>query len=133
MQWQIADLPNILQSETITSNSMLQVADYWTCLNSQCRNKSKTCWINKPCSGVRDNAAEHYPVSGEIFRRWSHKITDNLSTVEQLSQQIIILLVNWREKEHKKSAQTQQIPRPAEDITSMTNQLLQMLIATQTQ
>ncbi|KAI9761717.1 MAG: hypothetical protein M1840_001721 [Geoglossum simile] len=57
----------------------------------QCRNKGKTCWINKLRPGVRDNAAEHYPVSGKIFRCWSREITNNLSTVEQSSQQIIVL------------------------------------------
>ncbi|KAI9769798.1 MAG: hypothetical protein M1840_003792 [Geoglossum simile] len=132
-QRQIAELPDILQSETNAGNSMPQVADFWTCLNGQCRNKGKTCWINKSRPGIRDNAAEHYPVPGEIFRRWSREIADNLSTVEQPSQQIIVLLVNWRERERKKNAQTQQIPRPAEDITSTTNQLLQTLIAAQTQ
>ncbi|KAI9766235.1 MAG: hypothetical protein M1840_006649 [Geoglossum simile] len=133
MQQQIAELPDILQSEMITSNSMLQVADHWTCLNSQCRNKGKTCWINKLRPSVRDNMAEHYSVPGKIFRCWSREITDNLSTVEQPSQQIIILLVNWRERERKKSSQTQQIPRPVEDIASTTTQLLQILIAAQTQ
>jgi len=61
---------------------------------------------------------------GEIFKRWSHEIADNLSTVKQPSQQIIVLLVNWRKRKRKKNAQTQQILRPAEDITFTTNQLL---------
>ncbi|KAI9765687.1 MAG: hypothetical protein M1840_007245 [Geoglossum simile] len=86
-QRQIAELPDILQSETIAGNLMLQ----------------------------------------------SREITDNLSTVEQPLQQIIVLLVNWREREHKKSGQTQQILRPAEDIASTTTQLLQTLIPAQTQ
>ena len=106
MQRQITDLPDILQSEAAAGNSMPQVADHWTCLNGQCRNKGKTCWINKSRPGVRDNAAEHYPVSGEIFRYWSREIADNLSTVEQLSQQIIVLLVNWQKRERKKRTQT---------------------------
>jgi hypothetical protein len=112
---------------------MPQVADYWTCLNSQCRNKGKTCWVNKPHPNTCDNAAEHYLISGEIFRRWSREIADKLSTVEQPSQQIIILLVNWRERERKRSTQAQKTPRPADDISSTINQLLQTLIATQTQ
>ncbi|KAI9860125.1 MAG: hypothetical protein M1813_006235 [Trichoglossum hirsutum] len=132
-QRQLAELPFILQSEAAAGNSMPQVADYWTCLNSQCRNKGKTCWVNKLRPDARDNAADHYPVSGEVFRRWSHEISDKLSTVEQPSQQIIVLLVNWRERERKKSTQAQQTPRPAEDISSTTNQLLQTLIAAQTQ
>ncbi|KAH0562442.1 hypothetical protein GP486_002867 [Trichoglossum hirsutum] len=132
-QRQLAELPDILQIEATMGNSMPQVADYWTCLNSQCRNKGKTCWVNKPRPETRDNAAEHYPVSGEIFRRWSREIADKLSTVEQPSQQIIVLLVNWRERDRKKSAQTRQTSRPADDISSTTNQLLQTLIATQTQ
>ncbi|KAI9765482.1 MAG: hypothetical protein M1840_007308 [Geoglossum simile] len=131
-QRQITELPDILQSESTAGNSMPQVADHWACLNGQCRNKGKTCWVNKPRPGVRDNAAEHYPVPGEIFRRWSREIADNLSTVEQPSQQIILLLANWREREHKKSAHAQ-LPRPAEDTTSTTNQLLQILIAAQVQ
>lgn len=39
--------------------------------------------------------------------------------------------MNWRERERKKNAQ--QNSRPAEDITSTTTQLLQTLIAAQTQ
>ncbi|KAI9766185.1 MAG: hypothetical protein M1840_006752 [Geoglossum simile] len=132
-QWQLAELPNILQGEAATGNSMPQVADYWTCSNSQCRNKNKTCWVNKRHPDARDNAADHYPVSGEIFRWWSHEIADELSMVELPSQQIIVLLVNWQEKERKKGTQAQQTSRPAEDISSTTNQLLQTLIAAQTQ
>jgi hypothetical protein len=128
-QRQLAELPDILQSEAAAGNSMPQVADYWTCSNSQCRNKDKTCWINKRHPDARDNAADHYSVSGEILRWWSREIADRLSTVEQPSQQIIVLLVNWREKERKKGTQAQQTPRPAEDISSTTNQLLQTLIA----
>ncbi|KAI9768072.1 MAG: hypothetical protein M1840_005106 [Geoglossum simile] len=33
-QRQIAELPDILQSETVTGNSMPQVADHWICLNT---------------------------------------------------------------------------------------------------
>ncbi|KAI9772130.1 MAG: hypothetical protein M1840_001419, partial [Geoglossum simile] len=108
-QQQLAELPNILQGEAAAGNLMPQVADYWICSNN------------------------HYPVSGEIFRQWSREIADGLSTVEQPSQQIIVLLVNWRERERKKSTQAQQAPKPAEDISSTTNQLLQTLIAAQTQ
>ncbi|KAI9768075.1 MAG: hypothetical protein M1840_005109 [Geoglossum simile] len=132
-QWQLAKLPDILQGEAAAGNSMPQVADYWTYSNSQCRNKDKMCWVNKQHPDTRDNAADHYPVCGEIFRQWSRKIADGLSTVEQPSQQIIVLLVNWREKERKKGTQAQQTPRLAEDISSTMNQLLQTLIAAQTQ
>ncbi|KAI9764941.1 MAG: hypothetical protein M1840_007966 [Geoglossum simile] len=132
-QWQLAKLPDILQGEAAASNSMPQVADYWTCSNSQCRNKDKTCWVNKRHLDARNNAADHYPVCGEIFRQWSHEIADGLSTVEQPSQQIIVLLVNWQEKERKKGTQAQQTLRLAEDILSTMNQLLQTLIAAQTQ
>jgi hypothetical protein len=43
IQWQLAELPDILQSEAAAGNSMPLVADYWTCSNSQCKNKDKTC------------------------------------------------------------------------------------------
>ncbi|KAI9770770.1 MAG: hypothetical protein M1840_003020 [Geoglossum simile] len=132
-QRQLAKLSDILQGEAAAGNLMPQVADYWICSNSQCKNKNKTCWVNKRHPDARDNVADHYPVSGEIFRRWSREIADGLSTVEQPSQQIIVLLVNWRERERKKSTQAQQAPKPAEDISSTMNQLLQTLIATQTQ
>lgn len=42
-QRQLAELPDILQGEAAIGNSMLQVADHWTCLSGQCRNKGKTC------------------------------------------------------------------------------------------
>ncbi|KAI9775778.1 MAG: hypothetical protein M1839_000906 [Geoglossum umbratile] len=44
-------------------------------------------------------------------------------------KRIIVLLVNWQEKEWKRSIQAQQTFKLAEDILSTTNQLLQTLIA----
>ena len=128
-QRQLAHLPMILQSEQATGNLMPQIADRWPCKNSQCRNKGKTCWQNKKKPDNPDHASNHYPVPGEIFRRWNREINEELSTVEQPSQNVIVQLVNWRERDRKKTAES---PKPVEG-PSLTDQLIQTFLVTQIQ
>ena len=115
-QRQLADLPMVLDSEQFAGNLMLQIADQWPCRNSQCRNKGKTCWQNKKQPDGPDHASNHYPVPGELFRRWNHEISQELSIVEQPSQSLIVQLVNWRERDSKKTAA--RLPKPVEGFST---------------
>lgn len=126
-QRQLADLPMVLESEQLTGNLMPQIADRWPCKNSQCRNKGKTCWQNKKRPDGPDHVSNHYPVPGELFRRWNREINEDLSTVEQPSQNLIVQLVNWRERDRKKTAE---LPKSIES-SSTTDQLIQTFLVTQ--
>jgi hypothetical protein len=106
---------------------MPQIADRWPCKNSQCRNKGKTCWQNKKQPDGPDHVSNHYPVPGELFRQWNCEINEELSTVEQPSQNLIVQLVNWRERDCKKTAE---LPKPIEG-SSTTDQLIQTFLVTQ--
>ena len=128
-QRQLANLPMVLQSEQSTGNLMPQIADRWPCTNSQCRNKGKTCWQNKKRPDGPDHVSNHYPVPGELFRRWNREINEELSTVEQPSQNLIVQLVNWRERDRKNATQ---LPKPVEG-SSTTEQLMQTFLVTQIQ
>jgi hypothetical protein len=128
-QRQLADLPTVLQSEQSTGNLMPLIADRWPCNNSQCKNKGKTCWQNKKRPDGPDHVSNHYPVPGELFRRWNREINEELSTVEQPSQNIIVQLVNWRDRDRKK---TTELPKPIEG-SSTTDQLIQTFLVTQIQ
>src|SRR5438045_642557 len=57
---------------------MPAIADQWTCMNIRCRNKGRTCWQQKKPNGP-DLAENHYPVSGEIFQKWSKEIAKEIS------------------------------------------------------
>jgi hypothetical protein len=48
---------------------------------------------------------------GDLFRQWNCEINEELSTVEQPSQNLIVQLVNWRERDCKKTAE---LPKPIE-------------------
>jgi hypothetical protein len=76
-----------------------------------------------------DHASNHYPIPGEIFRRWNREINEELSTVEQPSQNVIVQLVNWRERDRKK---TTELPKSGEG-SSLTDQLIQTFLVTQIQ
>jgi hypothetical protein len=115
-QRQLADLPTVLQSEQFGGNLMLQIADRWPCKNSQCRNKGKTCWQNKKQPDSPDYVSNHYSVPGELFRQWNCEINKELSTVEQPSQNLIVQLVNWRERDRKKTAE---LPKPIEGLSTI--------------
>jgi hypothetical protein len=128
-QRQLADLPMVLGSEQSSGNLMPQIADRWPCKNSQCRNKGKTCWQNKKRPNGPDHVSNHYPIPGELFRRWNREINEELSTVEQPSQNLIVQLVNWRERDRKK---TTELPKSIES-SSTTDQLIQTFLVTQIQ
>jgi hypothetical protein len=89
-QRQIADLPIVLESEQSAGNLMPQIADQWPCKNGQCRNKGKTYWQNKKQPNSPNHVSNHYPVPSELFRQWNHEISQELSTVEQPSQSLIV-------------------------------------------
>jgi hypothetical protein len=42
--------------------------------------------------GALDTADDHYPIPPDLFRCWSKEINDGISTLEQLSPQLIIAL-----------------------------------------
>ena len=127
-QAQLVALPEILQAEASSGNTMPAIADRWTCHNLSCRNKGKTCWRDQP-PGAADNHHHHYPVPGELFRDWSREITDGKSTVDQPSQRIVVKLVSWKERDRSKNnvvmAQTNP---PAGTASSTTEQLLQTIL-----
>jgi hypothetical protein len=77
---------------------MPAIADRWPCTSSGCPNKGKTCWRNQKLNAL-DKPEHHYPVPAELFRRWSKEIIDEISTVEQPSQEIIVALVAWKERD----------------------------------
>ena len=81
---------------------MPAIADQWTCMNIHCCNKGRTCWQQKKPNGP-DLAENHYPVSGEIFQKWSKEIAKEISTVDQPSEEVVVQLVKWKERDRKKN------------------------------
>src|SRR5438046_2709831 len=81
---------------------MPAIADQWTCMNIRCHNKGRTCWQQKKPNGP-DLAENHYPVSGEIFQKWSKEIAKEISTVDQPSEEVVVELVKWKERDCKKN------------------------------
>jgi len=75
---------------------MPAIADQWACMNIRCRNKGRTCWQQRKPNGP-DLAENHYPVSGEIFQKWSKEIAKEISTVDQPSEEVVVQLVKWKE------------------------------------
>jgi hypothetical protein len=97
-QVQLAALLGVLQSEQLAGNLMPAIADQWPCISSSCSNKGKTCWRNQKLNAL-DKPKHHYPVLAELFQQWSKEIIDEVSTVEQPSQEIIVALVAWKERD----------------------------------
>jgi hypothetical protein len=121
---QEAGLSNVLESEERPGNYMGLISDRWPCENSQCRNKGKTCWRSGKLNGP-DIAANHFPVVGYLFQRWSREIRDELATVDEPSNAVVVALA--REKSHetrKEQAETAKTEDPARVTASLLNVLL---------
>ena len=97
-QAQLAALPSVLAGEEASGNQIPAIADRWPCINAHCRNKGKTCWQNKKSPDSPDSAINHYPISTDNFLRWNKELLSGASTVEQPSQNIVVNLVNWKER-----------------------------------
>jgi hypothetical protein len=65
------------------------------------------CLLSKPGKdllesrdlGAQDTATDHYPVPGELLRRWNKEIRVEKSIVEQLSPTLILAFRRFRDKE----------------------------------
>jgi len=100
-QAQLTALPELLAAEDASGNRIPAIADRRPCMNIHCRNKGKTCWQNKKSPDSLDQAINHYPISAENFQRWNKELFSGDSTIDQPLQNIVVNLVNWRERDRK--------------------------------
>lgn len=128
-QAQLANLPEVLAAEEASGNRIPAIADRWPCTNVHCRNKGKTCWQNKKSPNSPDQAIHHYPVSAENFQRWNKELLRGESTIDQPSQNIIVNLVNWKERDRK--SHKEQTPAKEDASSSTVNNLVSTLLITQ--
>ena len=128
-QAQLTALPDILAAEVASGNHIPAIAYRWPCRNPQCRNNGETCWQNKKSPDAPDVAINHFPVSADVFLRWSREILSGLSTRDQPSQNIIVSLVSWKER-NRKNPKGQVVVK--EDSTSSNiNNLVAIILASQ--
>ena len=128
---QLNSLPQMLEAEERSGNHMPAIADRWACMNARCRNKGKTCWRSK-VPGTPDTADDHYPVSSDLFRRWSKEVNDEISTVEKPSPQLIIAISKHRDRVRNKESSTKlEQPSAATPEASTTTALINALLVTQ--
>ena len=70
-------------------------------MNIHCRNKGKTYWQNKLSPDSPDIAINHYPINSVDFQRWNKELLSRAFTVEQPSQNIIMILAGSRKRSKK--------------------------------
>lgn len=122
-QAQLNDLPELLAAEEDAGNHVPRIADRWSCSNKHCSNYPATCWRNSRSSTSPDHVLHHYPISSENMARWNREILKGESTVDQPSQNIIVQLVNWKEKGRKSN----KIEQPKEKDDTFDNLLKALL------
>ena len=102
---QLMNLPGDLEAERLAGNHMPEISFRWPCKNAHCKNNSHTCWVK----GNSDLPANHYPISSEIFRSWSHQIMKEKSTVNVPSASIVLKLSKFKSlKEAKTKEEVEQ-------------------------
>ena len=67
-------------------------------MNAHCYNKGKTCQQNKKSPNLPNLEINYYPISSDNFLQWNKELLSSASTVKQPSQNIIVNLVNWKER-----------------------------------
>ncbi|KAI9767028.1 MAG: hypothetical protein M1840_005987 [Geoglossum simile] len=96
-QHQLANLPELIESEEVASNQVPALASQWACTSFQYGNKGFTCWVSRG-AGTRDNPSKHYPVVGVYMRRWNDEIKEEVSTLEAPSPGLAAALSASRSK-----------------------------------
>jgi len=67
-------------------------------MNAYYHNKGKTYWQNKKSPNSPNLEINYYPISSDNFLWWNKELLSGASTVKQPSQNIIVNLVNWKER-----------------------------------
>jgi hypothetical protein len=98
---QLNNLGELLESESVTGNPGPKIAERWVCRSSQCKNKGRICWVKG--STLRDNPQNHYPVPGELMRKWSKEISDAKVTVDELLLRLVADLVEEKAERRTRS------------------------------
>jgi hypothetical protein len=122
LQAQLSTLPELLATED-AGNLIPKIADKWSCTNKHCRNYSKTCWRNSS-STAPDHVLYHYPVNSENLALWNYEILRGDSTVDQPSQNIVIQLVSWKERDRESN----RVEQPKEKDDSSIDNIIKFLL-----
>ena len=108
---------------------MLVITDQWLYINIYCRNKGKICWQNKPLPDLPNIAINHYPINTVDFQQWNRKLLSSTFTVEQPSQNIIMILAS--NKEGRKKIQKKLIVKKKDPTLEYIKQLVIISVANQ--
>jgi hypothetical protein len=100
-QRQLSALGEVVQSEVVTGNPGPLITEKWVCRSSQCKNKGKICWVKGTI--LRDNPRNHYPISGELMRRWSREVSEQASTIEEPSSKLVTEFVEEKAERRNRS------------------------------
>jgi len=122
-QTQLSTLPELLAIEEDAGNLIHKIADKWSCANKHCSNYPKTCWRNSS-STAPDHVLHHYPVNSEILARWNRELLKGDSTIDQPSQNVIVQLVNWKERDRKSNKMEQPKEKDSLSIDNLIKFLL---------
>jgi hypothetical protein len=100
---QLSALPGELQAEAATGNSGFEISSLWVCRQKHFGSRG-LCWVKGDgTEGAQNNVNNHFPVSGEMMRKWAASVADGESTVETPGPNIVAALVMERQVREARS------------------------------
>jgi hypothetical protein len=100
---QLNALPGELQAEDAAGNPGCEISSRWVCRQKHFGSRG-LCWVKGDgTEGAQNNVSNHFPVSGEMMRKWAVSTANGESTVETPGPNIVAALVMERQVRETRS------------------------------
>ncbi|KAF2866592.1 hypothetical protein BDV95DRAFT_504915, partial [Massariosphaeria phaeospora] len=118
-------LARVIVAEQAGGGVALGIRDHWACRDAHCDNFPLTCWVRRR-EGQPDRFENHYAVNGHIIAMWAREVAQELSTIQEPSDNVRVAILQDRDRAvaNKANKRKHGGPQEFEDIARLERQLL---------